>query len=491
MKTCALYIRVSTDDQTELSPDAQKRLLIDYAKKNDMLVLDEYIFLENGISGRTAEKRPQFQKMIGLCKSKEHPIDAVLVWKFSRFARNQEESIVYKSLLKRNNVEVVSVSEPLPEGMIGSLVERIFEWMDEYYSINLAVEVKRGMTEGAMRGNYQSIPPIGYKYVGQKQPPEVDEAGAEVVHTVFDMFLGGSTFTQIARYLNDLGYRSQRNGKFEVRTVRYILQNPFYIGKVRWNYCDKKTSKLRSNESAEVIIADGKHTPIIDIDTWNKVQEKLGTYIQPYKKRDTSATKHWLSGILVCSDCGRSLALETIKKKDKIYKTYKCWGYTKGMCSSINSITLDNAIASVIDGLEMALESDSNYNVKIIKKSRDESTLENLKKMLSRIESKEAKIKEAYLEGIDTLEEYKTNKLKLTEERNEITAQIDALSKPVTSDQENANEKISKTINNVLAILNNPEVSDIDKGNALRSIVSRIVYSKENNSFDFEFHVCE
>ena len=161
------------------------------------------------------------------------------------------------------------------------------------------------------------------------------------------------------------------------------------------------------------------------------------------------------------------------------------------MCSSINSITLDNAIASVIDGLEMALESDSNYNVKIIKKSRDESTLENLKKMLSRIESKEAKIKEAYLEGIDTLEEYKTNKLKLTEERNEITAQIDALSKPVTSDQENANEKISKTINNVLAILNNPEVSDIDKGNALRSIVSRIVYSKENNSFDFEFHVCE
>ena len=133
MKTVCAYIRVSTDSQEEYSPDAQIRLLKEYAASHDMTIID--IYQDLGISGRNADKRPQFQDMIAMAKSKEHPYDAILVWKFSRFARNQEESIVYKSLLKKNLVDVVSVSEPLPEGVIGELVERIFEWMDEYYSI--------------------------------------------------------------------------------------------------------------------------------------------------------------------------------------------------------------------------------------------------------------------------------------------------------------------------------------------------------------------
>ena len=145
-KTGAIYICVSTDKQEELSPDAQLRLLMDYAKKNSIDVPEEYIYQDNGISGRKANKRPAFQNMIALAKSKEHPIDTIIVWKFSRFARNQEESIVYKSLLSKNSVDVVSVSEPLIDGPFGSLIERIIEWMDEYYSIRLSGEVMRGMT---------------------------------------------------------------------------------------------------------------------------------------------------------------------------------------------------------------------------------------------------------------------------------------------------------------------------------------------------------
>ena len=122
MKVACAYIRVSTDKQEELSPDAQKRLLIDYAKKHNMSLLAENIYIDNGISGKKADKRPEFMKMISLAKSKEHPFDIILVWKFSRFARNQEESIVYKSLLKKNNVEVVSISEPLIDGPFGSLI---------------------------------------------------------------------------------------------------------------------------------------------------------------------------------------------------------------------------------------------------------------------------------------------------------------------------------------------------------------------------------
>ena len=138
-RECALYVRVSTDKQDELSPDAQIRLGTEYAKKNGLHVSKEHTYIEHGISGRKADKRPEFLRMIAAAKSEEHPFDVILVWKFSRFARNQEESIVYKSLLRKKcGVDVVSVSEPIIDGPFGGLIERIIEWMDEYYSIRHA-----------------------------------------------------------------------------------------------------------------------------------------------------------------------------------------------------------------------------------------------------------------------------------------------------------------------------------------------------------------
>jgi DNA invertase Pin-like site-specific DNA recombinase len=101
MKIGAAYIRVSTDDQLEYSPDSQIKLIQQFAKKNDIIVPEEFIFIDEGISGKTAEKRPDFNRMIAIAKQKENSFDVILVWKFSRFARNQEESIVYKKCLKR------------------------------------------------------------------------------------------------------------------------------------------------------------------------------------------------------------------------------------------------------------------------------------------------------------------------------------------------------------------------------------------------------
>ena len=150
----ALYIRVSTHEQDELSPDAQKRLLLDYAKSNGIVVQKDAVFVES-VSGRNVKKRKEFQRMIAQAKSPEHPYDVILVWKLSRFARNQEESIVYKSMLKKDRVDVISVSEPVIDGPFGSLIERIIEWMDEYYSIRLSGEVLRGMGEKALKQGYQ------------------------------------------------------------------------------------------------------------------------------------------------------------------------------------------------------------------------------------------------------------------------------------------------------------------------------------------------
>ena len=91
-KYCYGYVRVSTSGQEELSPDSQTALLKEYAKKNGMIILK--IFYELGISGRKADKRPEFQKMIALAKSDDHPVDYIVVLKISRFGRNKEGIIV-------------------------------------------------------------------------------------------------------------------------------------------------------------------------------------------------------------------------------------------------------------------------------------------------------------------------------------------------------------------------------------------------------------
>lgn len=487
MKNGCLYVRVSTDEQLELSPDAQLRLLMDYAHKNNIIISKEHIFVEHsGISGRKAGKRPMFQEMIATCKDKTHPIDVILVWKFSRFARNQEESIVYKSLLKKNNVDVVSISEPLPDGMIGSLVERIFEWMDEYYSINLSTEVRRGMTENALRGNYQGSIPIGYTHTGSKEVPEVDEAGRAIVREIFSSYASGSTFTQIARQLNSKGYKTIRGNIWENRTVKYTLQNPFYIGKVRWNYYDKANSKYNNTEN--VIIADGKHEPIIDMNLWNTVQERLERENHPYKKRDVSTCKHWLSGVLVCSSCGKSLGFQ------RTLGWFQCYAYGKGQCNVSHFLYEQDAVKYVLQGLKDVLNNTNrSYTLSIRRKKQDNNELDNLQKALKRLEVKERKIKEAYIEGIDTLEEYKENKQILASEKERLTAAIEQITnaQKVKLTKKQQKTLLFNKIKDVLTVLEDENSDNIAKGNALRSVTSKIIYERATLSFTFEFFLDE
>ena len=100
LKTAAAYIRVSTEDQIEYSPASQLEKIREYAKRNGYMLPEEFIFADEGISGRNTAKRPEFNRMIGTAKQKPKPFDAILLWKFSRFARNREDSIVYKSMLR-------------------------------------------------------------------------------------------------------------------------------------------------------------------------------------------------------------------------------------------------------------------------------------------------------------------------------------------------------------------------------------------------------
>ena len=162
LKIAAAYIRVSDERQDEYSPDSQLKKTREYAAKEGYSIPDEYVFYDDGISARSTKRRKEFNRMIAIAKEKDHPFDVIYVWKFSRFARNQEESMVYKNLLRKKGVSVISVSEPIPDGHYGTLIERIIEWMDEFYSINLGAEVRRGMEEKTSRGEPTCAAPYGY-----------------------------------------------------------------------------------------------------------------------------------------------------------------------------------------------------------------------------------------------------------------------------------------------------------------------------------------
>ncbi len=486
-KLGAQYIRVSTDDQIELSPITQLKLGLEFAHSHKIIIPREYVFIEHsGVSGRNVKKRHEFNRMIALAKCREHYFDCILVWRFSRFARNQEESIVYKSLLKKNEVDVISITEAIDDTPFGKLNERIIEWMDEYYSIRLSDEVLRGMKENARRGVYQANPPIGYDYVGGKKPPSINEQEKIVVQKIFDSFLNGSSFTQIARMLNESGFRSKRGGLFESRTICYILQNPFYIGKVRWNYFDRSSQSYNAKD--QIIVAEGTHEPIIDAPTWNLVQDHINAKIKPFKKRDISVCKHWLSGILECSHCHKSLTFSSTTQNSYAYQQFKCWGYTKGMCSVNNSIRVDLLEEYVLAGLAQVIKSTIPYHYKPDSSFDINREIDLLTSLRKKLDLKEKRFKSSYAAGIDTLLEYKENKRLIQSERAELDKKIVALTN-TKLDEACRNEHMLGTIHSVYHILTSKDQDCIQKGNAIRSIVDRIVFDKETFTFQFYFYI--
>lgn len=473
------YVRVSTGKQDELSPDSQAKLLKDYAKSHGYVV--SKIFYEVGISGRKADKRPEFQKMIGLAKASDHPADAILVWKYSRFARNQEESIVYKSLLKKkHNVDVISVSEPLVDGPFGSLIERIIEWMDEYYSVRLSGEVTRGMREKAERGGYQARPPLGYKIVTHKEPPVIVPEEAEIVKLIFEKYANENLgIFEIARLLNMHNFKTSHGKEFERRSIEYILQNPTYCGMIRWNRTINESNEIRPE--SEWIVTDGEHPAIISKELFDKAQERYKREYRPRGARPVSTYKHWLSGVVKCPACGRTMTANTIRNNTRVYSHFRCYGYTKGKCMANNSISSIKLEPAVLESIKTVLDNGKITYRKIEAKTDDTVDLKTiLEDQIKKIDVKLQRIKEAYMNGIDTIEEYKENKQAVQEEKQHLEKQLSEIKEEKSSSKDDDKDMLLR-VKNVYDILSSDSVDATTKNDVLRSVAEKIIYEKDKD----------
>lgn len=464
------YVRVSTDRQEELSPDSQEKLIREYAKQNNIVLLS--VFFELGISGRTAGKRPEFQKMISLAKSPDHPVDAIIVWKFSRFARNQEESIVYKSLLKKqHNVDVISVSEPLVDGPFGSLIERIIEWMDEYYSIRLSDEVLRGMKEKAIQEGYQMVPPLGYRAAGGGKPFLINEEEYQIVQYIFDHYdLQHDTPFRIAQNLNNMGYITRRGNRFEHRGVVRILKNPFYYGLVVWNG----------------ISFFGPHEVRLSKERYDDRMKYMDTQYQPHKRRDIASCSHWLSGLLKCGVCGHSL---TFNGRNRKSPGFQCYQYAKGLHSESHYISEKKVLSAVYEYFEKLLDGmDFEYEYRPQKADDILSLEKSIKEEIDKIASRESRIRLAFENGVDTLEEYAENKKRLKAERERLEAQLADILVPSKKETPSSDVVLDR-IRTVYDMIRNPEVDDEAKGRFMRSLVEDIVYDKKNGRLIFHLYI--
>lgn len=462
IQTAAAYIRVSTDDQVEFSPDAQLKAIKKYCKDNGILLDNAHIYIDQGISGRKADKRPAFQEMIKHAKKKE--FNVILVHKFDRFARSREDSVVYKSLLKREcNIRVVSITESIEDDKFSVILEAMLEAMAEYYSLNLSDEVKKGMTEKAQRGEYQSTPPFGYEMKDKKLVIIEDEAKA--IRLVFEDFLNGQGFLQIAKKLNDLGYLTHRGNKFENRTIEYILNNPVYCGMARWT----PTGKIRRNYKCEdTLIVDSEHEPIIDKKTFELTQQKLAERKEITRKHYKGANPqnlHWLNGLVRCKICGC-----TFVRNQKQY--YNCNGYTKGKCPTSQNIKIELIEQAILN----QLKHDFSKATKLVNRCKTVSNtdVDIILSQLEKLPEKKARAKEAYLNGIDTLEEYKQNKKLIENQKALLEKQLKQFKNPV----KNITKELKEQIRTVYEILVDPNVDMQKKYDISHLIIDSITFEK-------------
>lgn len=460
MKTAAAYIRVSTEDQIEYSPESQLKNIKKYAQANGFELLEQYIFVDEGISGKGTKKRSQFNRMIGLAKCKPKPFDAILLWKFSRFARNREDSVVYKSLLRKQlGIDVISISEALGDDKMSILIEALIEAMDEYYSINLAEEVRRGMKERAGRGGAVTAPAFGYRMDNGCYVVEPKEA--EAVKLIFKGYAQGKSLAELARFLNLMGFATKHGNPWEARTVKYMLQNPVYQGKIRWNAAHKSSGK-----EEDIILVPGVHEAIVSNALFNQVQF---CFTQVKGNSHRGQTRPYLvHGLIYCSSCGGPMTMLAGGK------SLQCARYAKGKCTVSHSVTLRKLDRLVIKSAEAAF---GNLQITLPADSQEKSLFPDSLSCLRQAEIKLSRIRRAYEAGIYTMEEYKESK-KLVERdilfiKNENKISCASL-RP-------------KTVCLSDFLKNN--TINIQKKNALlRALCEKIIFDREKSHCDIIFH---
>ncbi len=325
MRRCAVYARVSDPRQAQKETPIQAQL--DAAQAwvgdNDAEIVKTYI--EPGESART-DNRPVFRRMIADARRTPAPFDTILIWKFNRFARNREDSVVHKAMLQRRGIRVVSLTQHIDDSPPGKMLEGMLEVLDEFYSANLAEDTIRGMRKNADEGFHNGgTTPTGYRVkktgVGAavRGVFEPDSEFAPLVRRMFARAMAGDGSKTIAEGLNTDGHRTVRGKAWTKQGVLNILRNEVYAGVRVWG---KNARRGAVNPDEGPIRVLGAHEALVSPEDFARVQAMLASRSPKRVHPRRLGRRYLLSGLLYCAACGAKLSGHSAKSGTVRY--YAC-----------------------------------------------------------------------------------------------------------------------------------------------------------------------
>ena len=298
-----IYARYSSDSQRETSIEDQLRECRQWAEAHEFQIVGEYC--DYAISGRT-DDRPQFQKMIS--DAEKGMFSAVIMYQTSRFARNRYDAALYKHRLKKAGVAIHYAAMSIPDGPEGIILEALMEGMDEYYSVNLSQNIRRGQDGNALKGIAMNAAPIGLK-INEKRMYDIDPNTGPHVLRAFQMIDEGRMQVDVLAYFNSLGLRTSKGNPFNKSSLRTMWRNRKYLGEYQYR---------------DVVIPDIIPQLIPD-DLFHRVNARIDKNKFTNGGRARSVTEFLLTGKLICGHCGKPMiGCSGTGKTGAIHYYYAC-----------------------------------------------------------------------------------------------------------------------------------------------------------------------
>lgn len=486
----AAYARFSSDNQRVESIDAQLRAIRQYCSDNDFMIVKTYA--DEAVSG-TSDQRDQFLQMIK--DAKKNMFDIVVVHKLDRFARNRYDSAIYRKELKDANVKLISVLERVDEENPENIILlSVLEGMNEYYSKNLAREVRKGQKENALKGIHNGgVPPLGFKVDPETRKLIINEEEAEAVRIIFSMYTKKYGYDLICQELNKKGYKTRSGRKFTRNSIADILRNEKYIGHYVFNKrLSKKSGNRKYKDEKDIIKIENAFPAIIDLSLWNKKEEILNSRLKP---RKNASRQFLLTGKIFCSCCnGNYVGSSTWSGRNaKKYYQYESTNRKRKINNCKNKpIRADLLEEFIVKKLKADILNDNIINdiamqmLDIVTKNSKANSkiLIELTKKQTVIQNRIDKLLDLFLDGGMSKNALESKTKSMQEELENITIRINEL----TSNQTKAPtlDKIKKYLNHMKENLDSTDIEE--QQIAIDTFVKKIIVGVD--SVEVQLIIC-
>lgn len=462
----ALYLRKSRDEENEskdITLARHEKMLRDYCKRNALHIVEVY---KEVVSGESIANRPEMQRLLD--DVDQGLYTGVVCVEIERLSRgNQLDQVEILEVFKNSKTKIYTLQK------VYDLTNEDID--EEYFEFSLFMSrreykiirrrMQRGRAQAAKEGYFiGSITPYGFtkKKEGRGFVLIPDDKEAEIVKLVYDQYLNGVGVRKIAKHLNDLGIPSRKNSHWGDTSIRQILTNPAYIG------------KIKSEKNNEVY--EGKHEGFIDEETFNAVQE-IREKNQPKVKNDQTL-KNPLAGLLRCGICGRAMRRCPNGKNSHVYRciTYNCKN-RRIVCHAIEKALLDQ-LKIELNNFNYLLD---NYEDELKTKRQEiDEEIENLSKALEKQHNALNVACEMLESGVYTIDLFKSRTSAIEDKIKTLTAQLEELQSLDIKEDERA-KKAVPILSKVIDKYDTLEV--VEKNNLLKKIIKHIDYTRLDEDF--------